>query len=100
MVHEGNSMAKRGAQSKGTREKTTPRVKGELDGHALNGPTTDGAIGGEALYQMIAEAAYYRAEQRGFAGGDPVRDWLEAEAEVSVKLGPTGARVQGGLSGA
>lgn len=31
---------------------------------------------------MIAEAAYYLAEQRGFAGGDPVRDWLDAEALI------------------
>jgi hypothetical protein len=31
---------------------------------------------------MIAEAAYYKAEQRGFAGGDPLQDWLDAEAEI------------------
>ena len=26
--------------------------------------------------------AYYRAERRGFTGGDPVQDWLEAEVEI------------------
>jgi hypothetical protein len=31
---------------------------------------------------MIAEAAYLRAEQRGFSGGDSVADWLAAEKEV------------------
>jgi uncharacterized protein YfcZ (UPF0381/DUF406 family) len=31
---------------------------------------------------MIAEAAYFRAERRGFQGGDPLDDWLQAEAEV------------------
>ena len=36
--------------------------------------------------QMIAEAAYFRAERRGFAGGDAVRDWCEAEAEVDARL--------------
>jgi hypothetical protein len=36
--------------------------------------------------QMIAEAAYFRAERRGFSGGDPIRDWCEAEAEVDVRL--------------
>lgn len=36
--------------------------------------------------QMIAEAAYFRAERRGFVGGDPVRDWCEAEAEVDEQL--------------
>lgn len=37
--------------------------------------------------QMIAEAAYFRAEQRGFSGGDPVSDWLEAEEEIDAGLG-------------
>ena len=31
---------------------------------------------------MIAEAAYYIAEQRGFSGGDPVQDWLDAETQI------------------
>lgn len=38
-------------------------------------------------YRMIAEAAYYRAERRGFQGGDPVQDWIEAEAEINRILG-------------
>lgn len=37
--------------------------------------------------QMIAEAAYFRAERRGFEGGDPLADWLEAEAEITARLG-------------
>ena len=37
--------------------------------------------------KMIAEAAYFRAQQRGFRGGDPAVDWLEAEREVDEKLG-------------
>lgn len=36
--------------------------------------------------QMIAEAAYFKAERRGFNGGDPVRDWCEAEAEIDARL--------------
>lgn len=35
---------------------------------------------------MIAVAAYYRAEHRGFDGGDPSNDWLEAEAEINRLL--------------
>jgi DUF2934 family protein len=34
--------------------------------------------------QMIQEAAYFRAEARGFVGGDPVEDWLAAEAEIDA----------------
>lgn len=39
--------------------------------------------------RMIAEAAYYRAERRGFTGGSDVEDWLAAEAEVDGLLGTT-----------
>lgn len=35
---------------------------------------------------MIEQAAYYRAERRSFSGGDPVADWLEAEAEIDRML--------------
>lgn len=33
-------------------------------------------------YQMIAEAAYFRAEKRGFTGGSVEDDWVQAEAEI------------------
>lgn len=36
---------------------------------------------------MIAEAAYYRAQRRGFRGGNSVEDWLDAEAEIDRRLG-------------
>jgi hypothetical protein len=35
---------------------------------------------------MIAEAAYFRAAKRGFEGGDPAVDWVEAEIEVDARL--------------
>ena len=37
--------------------------------------------------QMIAEAAYYRAQQRGFEPGNEMSDWLQAEADVEAVLG-------------
>jgi Protein of unknown function (DUF2934) len=33
--------------------------------------------------QMIAEAAYYRAEKRGFAPGRELDDWIAAETEIA-----------------
>lgn len=36
--------------------------------------------------QMIAEAAYFRAEQRGFAPGNEISDWLAAESDVERVL--------------
>ncbi len=36
--------------------------------------------------RMIAEAAYHRAQQRGFVPGNDMADWLAAEAEVDFAL--------------
>lgn len=36
-----------------------------------------------ARQRMVAEAAYYRAEKRGFAPGQELDDWLAAEAEIA-----------------
>jgi hypothetical protein len=40
----------------------------------------------EELQERIAERAYYRAEQRGFAPGHEQEDWAEAEREVREEL--------------
>lgn len=39
-------------------------------------------------HARIAEAAYYRAERRGFAPGHELDDWLQAEAEIARRPGP------------
>jgi hypothetical protein len=38
-------------------------------------------------HSMIAEAAYYQAEKRGFQSGHEMLDWLEAEKEIDKLLG-------------
>lgn len=43
--------------------------------------------------ERIAVAAYFRAERRGFANGDPVEDWLAAEAEIDTVDGDARAPV-------
>lgn len=43
-------------------------------------------ISPEERQRMISEAAYLRAAQRGFHGGDPLADWLAAEAEINRAL--------------
>jgi len=44
------------------------------------------AVGPEERYHRVAEAAYLRAEYRGFLPGRELQDWLEAEAEVDKRL--------------
>lgn len=43
----------------------------------------DGAVvNTEHWHRLVSEAAYYRAQRRGFSNGSPEQDWLEAEEEV------------------
>jgi hypothetical protein len=44
------------------------------------------ALSGAMRDQMIAEAAYYLAERRGFAPGYELADWLAAEGEIDRAL--------------
>jgi len=72
----GTKTAARKTTRKATPRKSTPRA------------TTP--IRAEERRRLIAEAAYLRAEQRGFVGGDPMSDWLAAEADIDASLrGPT-----------
>lgn len=40
----------------------------------------------EARQALIAEAAYYIAQQRGFGFGHEVEDWLLAEKQIDARL--------------
>jgi Protein of unknown function (DUF2934) len=46
----------------------------------------------DELRQLISEAAYYRAKQRGFEPGHEIEDWVQAEAEVIRRLNGPGTR--------
>jgi len=43
-------------------------------------------IPNEDYQEMVLEAAYYKAEQRGFVPGYEEEDWLEAENEILEML--------------
>ena len=45
------------------------------------------SINAEERERLIAHAAYFRAEKRGFAPGCELQDWIEAEAEVLRLIG-------------
>jgi hypothetical protein len=44
----------------------------------------------EMRQEEISRRAYYRAEQRGFAPGYEMEDWLAAEKEVNERMGAGG----------
>ena len=50
-------------------------------------PSRAAAVSAEERQKMIAAAAYYRAEARGFEPGHEHEDWLVAEREVDALLG-------------
>lgn len=53
---------------------------------AAGTPRKNREISSEQRQQMIAEAAYFRAMQRGFNGGNSLDDWLAAEQEINRLL--------------
>ena len=60
----------------------------EISAHSLQPvePAVKPSVGSDddraARDARIAEAAYYRAERRGFAEGHEIEDWLAAESEI------------------
>lgn len=77
----GKAVAHKTAAGKDTR--TTTRAKSARKSTSLGGPVR---ISAADRHHLIAEAAYLRAEHRGFSRGDPVVDWLRAEAEIDAAL--------------
>jgi len=75
--------APRAASTKKAAAKPTVRKKTAAPRRTIKKPV----MSTEEHWRLVAEAAYLRAERRGFVGGDPVDDWLAAEAEISTRLG-------------
>lgn len=50
-----------------------------------------GRFSPEDRMRFIAEAAYFKAERRGFSEGGELGDWIEAEAEIDALLDSRGA---------
>jgi len=47
---------------------------------------TQSVLNGVDRQELIATAAYYRAEKQGFTCGHEIQDWLEAEVEIDNLL--------------
>ncbi|HEX6999856.1 MAG TPA: DUF2934 domain-containing protein [Gammaproteobacteria bacterium] len=48
--------------------------------------TASAPVSADERRALIEQRAYFRAEARGFQGGDPVEDWLVSEREVDDLL--------------
>ena len=50
-------------------------------------PVPRPGISAQERQMLVARAAYFRAERRGFAPGGELQDWVEAEAELLRLIG-------------
>jgi hypothetical protein len=64
-----------------------PRSRKAASGTAADAPANGQTkLSPEEVYRLIQESAYFKAKARGFAPGHEVQDWIEAEAEVRMRL--------------
>jgi len=75
-------MAKKAIDSEAAKKKT-PRAAREKTLAQLNKQS----VTSDERHHLISEAAYYRAERRGFSPGSELEDWLAAEEEIRGALG-------------
>jgi hypothetical protein len=73
------------------KEKSGIEKSNEESHKILAAHLTAAGVTAEERYQLIAKAAYYRAEHRGFVPGAELEDWLAAEAEIDAMLGTIAA---------
>ena len=82
-------------QTRSQKNKATPKMtdrgvsiavkskQGKAENPAIAAP----GVSAEERERFVAQAAYFRAEKRGFAPGCELQDWVEAEAEVLRLIG-------------
>jgi hypothetical protein len=89
--------AKKPAATTKASVKKAPAAKAEVKPKAAAAKTTakkpaaakskPPSVSPEQRYLMICEAAYYKAERRGFSPENEIQDWLDAESEINRLLG-------------
>lgn len=80
------------------RASQTPPVDTAAARSSAAGAMTDGAAFLEPAERraLIAEAAYFRAERRGFEPGHELEDWVAAESDIEHLVPLPGAPVVSG----
>lgn len=85
MSHEHRS-ATPGKRTAAARVRQKTPVKAQQPVALLTASLMNTTFDASARQQLIAEAAYFRAAQRGFEPGHELDDWLSAEGEVDQRL--------------
>ncbi len=68
-------------------QETAPAIPSTNDAATASAPQDDSGAGSdpESRQQAIAQAAYFRAEARGFEPGHELEDWLAAEQQIGLR---------------
>ncbi len=82
-------------QTRSQRTKASPKTTGRAatvagapkQGDSEVRPDSVSPLNAQERQMLVARAAYFRAEKRGFAPGGELQDWIEAEAEVLRLIG-------------
>lgn len=59
-------------------------VAGPAKGYSRYSSIAELILARDVRHEQIAQAAYFRAERRGFGPGHELEDWLAAEGEVDT----------------
>jgi len=66
-----------------TAEKSNGKTRTSAKLRQVRESPAPAAMDPQERYHEVAEAAYFRAEHRGFLPGYELEDWLDAEAELA-----------------
>ncbi len=91
-ANTGRASAGRAGTSRAKRKRNHPTVVAGSKHGKTDDPRNE--FSDEEWYDMVATAAYYRAEARGFDGGSAEDDWYEAEAELRDRFSSAGSSVE------
>ena len=67
-------------------KKAAPAAAKRVAKPKVNKPVARMQVSEDVRRGMVAEAAYLRAERRGFMNGNEAEDWIAAEKEVDALL--------------
>lgn len=77
-----NRLAAKPTTKKEVAKKTSTRKTENKAGKPTKSDMPSIKITPEERWKLIAVTAYHKAENRGFASGGEMQDWIEAEKEI------------------
>ena len=87
-TNKGKSTSPTVKKTSAAKKRSTPKKAAAKKAASTRPTGSPVMVSAEERWRMVATAAYHRAEQRGFAPGHEVEDWLAAEKDIDSVLKP------------